>query len=295
MSGLLALVGGDEFNPGNEDQDRLMVAAAAAGPAYVVPTAAARQAPEQSVAHATRWFGKLGLDLRELPVLKRADAMKESLADEARNGGFFYLVGGDPGLVAQVLRDSRVWVAMFEAWRKGAVLAGSSAGAMALGSHTLVRATWPNHTNRRPADALGVVPRTAVLPHFETFGHKWIDSAQAAAPELTLLGVDERSAAVWTDGRWRAAGPGVVTVIKGEKVRRFESGVEIAGLAQPARRSRDGSRAERFGDPRGRDSGDAPSSGARASRMRKRAAQELNPKIGRMGAEDPARNSGRDS
>ena len=25
MSGLLALVGGDEFNPGNEEQDRLLV------------------------------------------------------------------------------------------------------------------------------------------------------------------------------------------------------------------------------------------------------------------------------
>jgi cyanophycinase len=236
MPGLLALVGGDEFNPGNEGQDRLMAAAAAGGPAYVVPTAAARQGPEQAVKHATRWFGKLGLELHELPVLRRTDAMKESLAAEAREGGFFYLVGGDPGLVAQVLRGSLVWRAMFDAWLEGSVLAGSSAGAMALGSHSLVRATWPNHTNRRPADALGVVPRTAVLPHFETFGHKWIDSAQAAAPGLTLLGVDERSAAVWSERRWRATGPGVVTVIKGERATRFESGVEIAGLLQPVRR-----------------------------------------------------------
>ncbi len=236
-SGLLALVGGDEFNPGNEEQDRLMVAAAAAGrAAYVVPTAAARQAPEQAVAHATRWFGKLGLGLRELPVLKRADAMKESLAAEAREGGFFYLVGGDPGLVAQVLRGSAVWRAMFDAWRAGAALAGSSAGAMALCSHTLVRASWPNRFNRRPAEALGVVPKTAVLPHFDTFGHKWVGSAREAAPELTLLGVDERSAAVWSEGRWRASGPGAVTVIKGERMTRFESGREIAGLAQPARK-----------------------------------------------------------
>jgi cyanophycinase len=236
MSGLLALVGGDEFKPGNEEQDRLMVAAAGAGPAFVVPTAAARQGPDQAVAHATRWFRSLGLELRELSVLKRGDAANASIVDQARQGGFFYLVGGDPGLVAQVLRGSVVWSAMFEAWLGGAVLAGSSAGAMALASHTLVRASWPNRFNRRPIDALGVVPKTAVLPHFDTFGHRWIDSARTAAPELTLLGVDERSAAIWEDRTWRAVGPGAVNVVTRGKIARFERGQEIAGLRQPARK-----------------------------------------------------------
>jgi hypothetical protein len=45
---------------------------------------------------------------------------------------------------------------------------------------------------------------------------------------------------------------------------------------------------ERFGDPGGPDPGEAPSSGASASCMRERAAQELNPEMGRMGAEDPS-------
>jgi cyanophycinase len=234
VPGLLALVGGDEFNPGNEEQDRMLAAAAGRGEAFVVPTAAARQKPDQSVAHATRWFRKLGIELQELPVLQRADAMSAAVASRARAGGFFYLVGGDPGLVAKVLRGSPVWTAMFDAWRDGAALAGSSAGSMALCSHTLVRATWPNHTIRRPVDALGLVPKTAVLPHFDTFGHKWVESAQEAGPELCLLGIAERSAAVWRGGKWVAAGPGAVTVIKGKTVTRFVSGQEVSGLRQPA-------------------------------------------------------------
>jgi cyanophycinase len=187
------------------------------------------------VAHAAEWFATLGLALRELPVLRRSDAMKPSLADDAARGGFFYLVGGDPGLVVQVLRESLVWRAMFGAWRAGAVLAGSSAGSMALCSHTLVRATWPNRFRRRPMEALGVVRHTAVLPHYDTFGHRWVDSAREAAPDLTLLGIDERSAAVWHDGRWSAAGPGMVTVVKGTKITRFERGADVKGLRQPAR------------------------------------------------------------
>jgi cyanophycinase len=233
--GVLALVGGDEFHAGNEEQDRLLAASARPGPAFVVPTAAARQGPDQAVAHATAWFAQFGLQLRELPVLKRADANSKELAELAESGGFFYLVGGDPGLVVQVLNGSRVWAAIFEAWRGGAALAGSSAGAMALCSHTLIRASWPNRFNRRPTEALGVVPDTAVLPHFDTFGHRWIESARREVPGVALLGIDERTAAVWHDGAWRAAGPGAVTVIKDSKTTRYASGARIAGLPAPAR------------------------------------------------------------
>jgi cyanophycinase len=233
--GVLVLNGGDEFHPGNDEQDRILASAAGRGPAYVVPTAAARQGPQDAVAHATEWFSRFGLRLQELRVLKRADANSRELAESARAGGFFYLVGGDPGLVAQVLAHSRVWTAMFEAWRDGAALAGSSAGAMALCSHTLIRASWPNRFNRRPADALGVVPGTAVLPHFDTFGQRWIESAERELPGTTLLGIDERTAAVWRDDRWTAAGAGAVTVIKGNDTKTFKSRAEIAGLPIPVR------------------------------------------------------------
>jgi cyanophycinase len=232
---VLALVGGDEFNPGNEEQDRILAKAAGLGPAYVVPTAAARQGPNRAVAHAQEWFRQFGLELEELPILKRVDANSKELAERAQSGGFFYLVGGDPGLVVQVLHSSRVWSAIVEAWHEGAALAGSSAGAMALCAHTLIRASWPNRFNRRPTDALGLVPDAAVLPHFDTFGHRWIESAQQALPEATLLGIDERSAAVWREPTWTAIGPGAVTVIKGSKVSRFTSGKEVAGLPSPAR------------------------------------------------------------
>jgi cyanophycinase len=232
---VLALVGGNEFNPGNEEQDRILAKSAGSGTAFVVPTAAARQGPDRAVAHAQSWFRQFGLELEELPVLKRVDANSKDLAARARAGGFFYLVGGDPGLVAQVLHSSRVWNAIFEAWREGSPLAGSSAGAMALCSQTLIRASWPNRFNRRPNDALGVVPDTALLPHFDTFGNRWIESAQMALPGTTLLGVDERSAALWRDSRWHAMGPGVVTVIKGKKVQIFKSGQEVIGLHSPAR------------------------------------------------------------
>jgi hypothetical protein len=97
--GPLALVGGDELHPGNEPQDRLLVDAARGGPAFVVTTAAARQHPERAAENARRWFAELGLEIEELPLTTRSRARSPELAARARAGRFFYLVGGDPGLV----------------------------------------------------------------------------------------------------------------------------------------------------------------------------------------------------
>jgi cyanophycinase len=234
-AGPLALVGGDEFHAGNEEQDRVLVEAAGIGPAFVLATAAGRQRPDLAVRHAVEWFGHLGLEVEELPATRRSHAVSAAVAERALAGRFFYLVGGDPGLVPKTLAGSPVWDAMTQAWRNGAALGGSSAGAMAFGEWTLVRERMPGDDRRRYLPALGLVRGVAVLPHFETFGHRWVDSAVAAAPrdDVVLLGVDERSAALWRDGSWRSYGPGGATVIAGGDVRRAASGATIVGLPAP--------------------------------------------------------------
>lgn len=234
--GPLALVGGEELTHGNEPQDEVLVGAAGAGPAFVVATAAARHDPAAAVRNAKRWFGALGLDIEELPALRRTDARSKRLADRARGGRFFYLVGGDPGVVPSVLAGTPVWDAIVEAWLNGAALGASSAGAMALGAWTLVRGEGPDHGRRRYVPALSLVSRTAVLPHFDTFGHRWADDALSTAPELdtVLIGLDERAAAVWRAGTWRAMGRGAVTVLADGGRRRYSAGDDIEGLPDPA-------------------------------------------------------------
>ena len=233
--GPLALVGGDELKPGNEPQDEVLARAAGDGQAFVLATAAGRQRPEVAVANAVGWFASLGLAVEELPATRRSDAKDSANAARARQGRFFYLVGGDPGLVPKTLAGTPLWEAIAEAWRSGAALAGSSAGAMALGEWTLVRDRMPGDDRRRYLPALGLVPRLAVLPHFETFGHRWLESAERAAPrsDVVLIGVDERTAALHVDGAWRALGDGGVTVIAGGERRTFASGEPVEGVPAP--------------------------------------------------------------
>lgn len=228
-AGPLALVGGDEFKPGNEAHDQFLVAAAqllaSSRPAFVIATAAARHSPEAAVATARDWFRELGLDVEELPLRRRGQASDPGVAAVAATGRFFYLCGGDPGIVPQVLAGTPAWEAVLAAWRSGAPIAGSSAGAMALGEWTLIRARMPGDASRVPRPGLAVVPRVAVVPHYADFGHRWVDSAHAALAgrDAILVGIDERSAAIWSDGTWRAVGRGTVTV--------FESGPPTAAAA----------------------------------------------------------------
>ena len=214
-TGWLALVGGDEFTPGNEEQDALLVAHRAPGSAYVLATAAARQRPDMAVGTAQRWFTSLGLAVVQLPILKRSDASSPTNAALAHEGGFFYLSGGDPGLVVDVLRESLVWRAIVAAFEGGAALAGSSAGAMALGEWTLVRHSYPGHAKRRYKPALNLLPHVALAPHFDAFGHRWVESVltDPPSPDVIIVGVDERSAAVWDGRAWTTRGRGSVTIV----------------------------------------------------------------------------------
>lgn len=230
MAGPLALVGGAEFQAGNQEQDALLVAAAAGRPAYVVCSAIRRE-PERAVATARRWFASLGIDITELRARSRSDGRAPANVEAARAAGLVYIAGGDPGWTVQLLRGTPVWAAVVDAWRAGAALAGSSAGAMALARWTLVRDRWPDHHTRRPVDALDVVPGCAVLPHFDTFGEGWIDSAQRSlGSDALLVGVDERTAAVWHEGRWTTMGPGAITLVAGVRQRSFASGALVEGM-----------------------------------------------------------------
>lgn len=231
--GPLILVGGAEFTPGNEPQDELFAKAAAGRTAFAVPTAAARHRPDLAYIHAREWFSRFGLQLENLNVLLKTDASSPNLAELAAGGSGFYLVGGDPGLTVDVLRGSRVWEAIATAWRGGAVLAGSSAGAMALCEWSLIHARTKGDPNRRFKDALGLVPGTVVAPHFDGFGSSWVESVKQTARDVTVLGLDERTAAVHDGEVWRALGPGRVTVIDGQSTATFAAGDAIEGLADP--------------------------------------------------------------
>jgi cyanophycinase len=211
--GPLALVGGDEWHPGCEF-DAELLEASGGDEVLVLPTAAAYEHPDKAVRRAEEWFATLGGRARGLMVLRRTDAEDDANAAEVRASRFVYLGGGSPMHLRSVLKSSRVWDALLDAWHDGAVVAGSSAGAMVL--------TDPMVDPRGGAltVGLGMVQQLAVIPHF---GHENAEkvhrSIALAAPGLPVVGIPERTALIRDPGGgWRQSGEGELQVfVSGEK------------------------------------------------------------------------------
>jgi cyanophycinase len=205
--GLLALVGGAEWTEGCDFDAELWETSGRAEVA-VLPTAAAYEHPERAVAVAGKWFAAMGAAARGVMVLNRRDAENPDFAREVREARFLYLSGGSPLHLRSVLKDSPVWAALVEAWHDGAVVAGSSAGAMVLGDPMV------DPRGGALTLGLGLVGQLAVLPHYDTWSEeKAHRTVQLATGHLRIAAVDERTALIRDrDGTWRGAGVGVVTI-----------------------------------------------------------------------------------
>ena len=223
MPGAIALVGGDEFRPGCEEMDRAVLEAS--GVPYptllVVPTAAARENPGLAAANGVRHFTALGADASALMVTEPAHANDAGLITPLESADVVYLTGGSPAHLLDVLSGSLLLERLLEAHRRGAVLAGSSAGAMVLGEWMRFRG-W-----RR---ALGVVPGVAVLPHHERADPEVMaaELAESAPDGIAVLGVDGKTGCLVQAGAWRVLGEGGVTVYRGGQWRRYGASESVA-------------------------------------------------------------------
>lgn len=211
--GPVALVGGAEWQEGC-DFDAELWERSGADEVVVLPTAAAYEHPERAVATAEAWFARFGAPVRGLMVLSRADAEDPGHVGVLRGSRFVYLGGGSPLHLRSVLKGSPAWDALVAAWRDGAVLAGSSAGAMVLGDPMV------DPRGGALTLGLGLLPGLAVMPHSDLWSaDKARRTVQLATGELRIVAIDERTALVREpDGRWRATGVGRVSVyVEGEE------------------------------------------------------------------------------
>lgn len=201
-------MGGAEWTPPARGLDAWLLARAGGAPVTVVPTAA-KDHPGMAVATARRHFEALGGAVEAAMVLTRSDAEEPAARPRLAGARFLYLAGGDPGYLARTLRGTPAWEGILDAWRAGAVLAGSSAGAMVL-CPTMLRPGSPaTEAGLGIPDAL--LDGLVVLPHFE----RWpphlgqVGSALAGQP-LRVLGVDECSGLVIEGASCRILGAGGV-------------------------------------------------------------------------------------
>ncbi len=222
MAGRLALHGGGEFLPGDERFLGAILRAASdavvrAGDAsralriVVVPTAAARGRPDlaarNGVAALERVARDLGLDATAdaVAITDTATADDLTLAASLETADLIHWPGGDPDLIPRLYPGTAAWRAIQAALGRGAVLAGASAGAMAMGERT-----W---TPGGLLEGLALVPGILVVPHADAgvWGRIVAQYGTLDIGELGVLGLAERTGLIGRSGSpWTVAGEGEV-------------------------------------------------------------------------------------
>lgn len=173
-------------------------------PVRILPAAAA---PDRNHTRAgnngVRWFKSLGArDVEVVYVIDQASAADEGLARSLREARLVYLPGGFPRHLGETLRNSPAWEAVLEAYEQGAVIAGSSAGAMVLCGH------YYDPYEKKLLQGLNLLPDACVLPHHDTSGRSWAAALRGMLPEATLIGIDEATGIIREGAAWTVHGAG---------------------------------------------------------------------------------------
>jgi cyanophycinase len=209
--GYLLLEGGAEFGGLMSEPDlrAIELAGGPDAPIAILPTAAALDNNHARAGrNGLRWFQSLGASrVNVVPVIDKASADDADLAAQIRSARFVYMLGGFPGFLGQTLRASRAWQAALEAFEQGAVIGGSSAGAMVLCEH------YYDPEQGRLLPGLNLLPNACVLPHHNGFGKNWAGSLDKQLPAAVLIGIDEQTGIVDDgSGMWTVYGGGKITL-----------------------------------------------------------------------------------
>ena len=239
MAGYILLEGGAEFGGlmSEPDQRAIELAGGCDMPICIIPTAAAPDNNHQRAgSNGVHWFRHLGAtQIEALPLIDKTSANDPAIAAAISKSRLVYLLGGFTGYLGETLTNSASWQAMLTAYEAGAVIAGSSAGAMVLCQY------YYDPSQRRIVDGLNLVPNACVLPHHNTFGKRWAQQLGALLPGVALLGIDERTGMLDDGGAdrktgWRVYGQGSVSVYRAGKPTIYHRGEGFVDnfLASPA-------------------------------------------------------------
>lgn len=224
--GYLLLEGGAEFGGAMRDPDlaAINLAGGMDAPIRIIPTAAAPDNNHQRAGgNGVRWFQSLGArDVKSLPLIDDVSANDAEVVSALREAKLIYMLGGFTHYLAQTLLNSKAWNAVLTDYKAGAVVAGSSAGAMVMCEY------YFDPREGRVQRGLNLVSNACVLPHYNIFGKHWATNLQKLLPDATLLGIDERTGMLNTELGWQVLGAGVVTLYRNDQIEVYKTGQEIS-------------------------------------------------------------------
>jgi cyanophycinase len=220
---VFALLGSGEFLPWAREVDVWCAerATATTDRVLILPTASAPEGDDVF----DRWAGMgaahysaLGLAPQVLPLKTREDASRPEIVEAVADSRIIFFSGGNPGYLAETLRDTPFWEAVRDALAHGTALGGCSAGATAVGSVAPdVTSSTISLDTLRWVPGLPLFTQASIPTHFDAVDSFFPGLRQyifdSRPPENVLFGIDEDTAACGDGSSWTVVGRGAVTIV----------------------------------------------------------------------------------
>jgi cyanophycinase len=216
--GKLVIIGGNEDREGDCAILKEFVTLAGGARARIVVQTVATDLYREAMAEYSAAFKGLGVDhVEAFDVSQRIDADNEkALAAMQKATGIFF-TGGDQLHITSLVGGTKMQQLLHERYRKGCVIAGTSAGAAMMSNSMFIRGA--SETNPR-LGAIDIGPGMDFLvgavidTHFSQRGRIGrLLTAVAHYPQELGFGVDENTAMIVEGKEFRVIGEGAVTVV----------------------------------------------------------------------------------
>jgi cyanophycinase len=221
--GGMILIGGSEDKAGDRGILRQVVARAGKGP-FIVATLASEE-PERQWEVYARIFRELGLRrLVHLDIRGREDALDPVQLEKVAGASGIFFTGGDQVRITTKLKGTELYARVRELFEGGTLVAGTSAGASAMGTAMLVGGSTKEESHKvggafYMAQGLGFVDDLIIDQHFAQRARiERLIGAVAENPGGIALGIDEDTAVVLDDQDFSVIGAGAVYVADGRTV-----------------------------------------------------------------------------
>ncbi|HSH31224.1 MAG TPA: Type 1 glutamine amidotransferase-like domain-containing protein [Candidatus Saccharimonadales bacterium] len=192
----LVLIGG---HPAEEGEIHRYLASKAKTEGEIGYVAFAADVPAEATAEMERKYSQYEIKVR---------AVKE--VDDCYGLSVVYLGGGDQERLVRRLKQAQMDGLLRTHWKRGnVVLAGSSAGAMAMFSRMLPGETI-DERQLELVDGMGPMGGAFVLPHADRISDEYKQKLAAAHPDLGIIMIEEDTALVWRNGECEVLGAGQV-------------------------------------------------------------------------------------
>lgn len=165
-------------------------------------------------------FRKLGVkNIDILNINSRREALDEEYISSIRDATCIFFTGGDQLRITSLLGGTSAYAALHHAYRKGALLVGTSAGASVMSSNMIVEGEdddAPKYCTLKMAPGLGLLNEVIIDQHFAQRGRIGrLLVAVAQNPYMLGVGIDEDTAIIVEGDSFHIIGSQTVTVVNG--------------------------------------------------------------------------------